>query len=190
LLPLVDRISSVSSEIVSGGTFRTHSGLRATINAWLEDISFRTGMIAGAVVLLVIVAAGAAVAVLSNGSQAASALGSRATATPAAVGAPLTGGAAQPSAVPSSAVPARSAAATPAPARSAAPARGASSTAPETGSGPTRSAAVAAASGAGREGYGLASPAGWRHGFPEGWDRRGWVWGPYHDGPHFGGRWW
>ena len=40
-------ISSVSSEIVSGGTSGTHSGLRATINAWLEDISFRTGMIAG-----------------------------------------------------------------------------------------------------------------------------------------------
>ena len=39
---------------MSGGTFRTHSGLRAVINAWLEDISFRTGMITGAVVLLVI----------------------------------------------------------------------------------------------------------------------------------------
>jgi hypothetical protein len=44
---------------VSGGTFRTHSGLRATINAWLENISFRTGMITGAVVLLAIAAAGA-----------------------------------------------------------------------------------------------------------------------------------
>ena len=56
---------------MSGGTFRTHSGLRAAINAWLEDISFRTGMITGAVVLLVIAAAGAAVAVLGHGGQAA-----------------------------------------------------------------------------------------------------------------------
>jgi hypothetical protein len=86
---------------VSGGTFRTHSGLRATINAWLEDISFRTGMITGAVVLLV----------------------------------------------------------------------------------------IAAASGAGRESYWLASPAGWRHGLPRGWDGRGWAWGPYRGGPHFGGSW-
>ena len=62
---------------MSGGTFRTHSGLRAVINAWLEDISFRTGMITGAVVLLVIAAVGAAVAVLGHSGQAASALGSR-----------------------------------------------------------------------------------------------------------------
>ena len=63
-----------------GGTFRTHSRLRAVINAWLEDISFRTGMITGAVVLLVIAAVGAAAAVLGHGGhggQAASALGSR-----------------------------------------------------------------------------------------------------------------
>jgi hypothetical protein len=144
---------------VSGGTSGTHSGLRATINAWLEDISFRTGMITGAVVLLVIAAAGAAVAILGHGSQAASALGSRATATPATVAAPS----AQPSAAPRSAVPA-------------------------TGSGPA--AAVAAASGASRESYGLASPDGWRHGFPRGWGGRRWVWGPYRGGPHFGGPRW
>ena len=53
--------------------------------------------------------------------------------------------------------------------------------------GPDRSAA---ASGAGRPGYGLASPAGWRHGFPGGWGGRGWVWGPYRGGPHAGGPWW
>ena len=90
---------------MSGGTSGTHSGLRAAINAWLEDISFRTGMITGAVVLLVIAAAGAAVAVLGHGGQVASALSSRATATPATVAAPS----AYPSAVPSSVAPTRSA---------------------------------------------------------------------------------
>ncbi|MFY9648582.1 MAG: hypothetical protein WAK83_30205, partial [Trebonia sp.] len=79
---------------MSGGTFRTHSGLRAVINAWLEDISFRTGMITGAVVLLVIAAVGAAVAVLGHSGQAASALGSRGPASSATIA---------PSAAPSSA---------------------------------------------------------------------------------------
>ena len=76
---------------MSGGTFGTHSGLRATINAWLEDISFRTGMITGAVVLLVIAAACAAVAVLGHGGQAAGALGSRgpATVAPSAAASPV-----------------------------------------------------------------------------------------------------
>jgi pyruvate/2-oxoglutarate dehydrogenase complex dihydrolipoamide acyltransferase (E2) component len=119
-------------------------------------------MIAGAVVLLVVAAVGAAVAVLSHGGQAASALGSRGTANHATVAAPVTGAAAQPSAAPSPAAPA-------------------------TGSG---SAAVTAASGSGREGYGLASPAGWRHGFPSGRGARGRVWGPCRGGPHFGGPWW
>ena len=94
---------------MSGGTFRTHSGLRAVINAWLEDISFRTGMITGAVVLLVIAAVGAAVAVLGHSGQAASALGSRGTASSATVAAPSVGGAAQPPAMPGSATPVRSA---------------------------------------------------------------------------------
>ncbi|MGA9832685.1 MAG: hypothetical protein WBQ71_16325, partial [Trebonia sp.] len=90
---------------MSGGTFRTHSGLRAVINAWLEDISFRTGMITGAVVLLVIAAVGAAVAVLGHSGQAASALGSRGPASSATVAAPSAGGAAQPPAMPGSATP-------------------------------------------------------------------------------------
>ncbi|MGA8465910.1 MAG: hypothetical protein WB688_17225, partial [Trebonia sp.] len=93
---------------MSGGTFRTHSGLRAVINAWLEDISFRTGMITGAVVLLVIAAVGAAVAVLGHSGQAATALGSRSTTSPATVAAPSVGGAAQPPAMPGSATPVRS----------------------------------------------------------------------------------
>ena len=174
---------------MSGGTFRTHSGLRAVINAWLEDISFRTGMIAGVVVLLVVAAAGAAVAVLGHSGQAASALGSRRTASPATAAAPS---AAPSSAAPSSAAPARSARATPSPATPA-PARSAAASAPGTGSPPAAgsgTAAVAAASGASRESYGLASPAGWRHGFP-GWGERGWVWGPYRGGQeHFAGPWW
>jgi hypothetical protein len=174
---------------VSGGTFRTHSGLRATINAWLENISFRTGMITGAVVLLAIAAAGAAVAVLSHGSQAAGALGARGPAMVAPSAAALPVSTPQPPVMPGSATPARSAPATSAPPRSAAavsaPAGGSPSAAPASGSGP-----VAAASGAGREGYGLASPAGWRHGFPPRWGGRRWVWGPDRGGPHFGGPWW
>ncbi|HET6190678.1 MAG TPA: hypothetical protein VFE59_27220 [Trebonia sp.] len=166
---------------MSGGTFRTHSGLRAVINAWLEDISFRTGMITGAVALLVIAAVGAAVAVPGHSGQAASALGSRGPASSATVA---------PSAAPSSAAPARSARATPAPATPA-PARSAAS-APGTGSppaGPAAGSGTAAASGASRESYGPAGPAGWRHGFPPDWGERGWAWGPYRSGPHFGGRW-
>ena len=173
---------------MSGGTFRTHSRLRAVINAWLEDISFRTGMITGAVVLLVIAAVGAAVAVLGDGGQAAGALGSRGPASSATVAAPSTGGAAQPQWAPASATPARSAPA--APARSAvpgAPGNGSPSAVPATGSG---SAVVAAAPSSSRESYRLASPAGWRHGSPLGWGERGWVWGPDRGGPRSGGPWW
>jgi DNA polymerase III subunit gamma/tau len=136
-------------------------------------------MIIGAVALLVVAAAGAAVAVLSHGGQPASALGSRGTANPATVAAPSAGVAAQPTAAPSSAAPARSVRAAPAPATSA----------PATPA-PARSAAVAAASGGSRESYGLASPAGWRHGFPSGWGGRGWVWGSYRGGTYFRGPWW
>jgi hypothetical protein len=175
---------------VSGGTFRTHSGLRAVINAWLEDISFRTGMITGAVVLLVIAAGAVAVTVLGHGGQAAGALGSRgpATVAPSAAASPVS--TAQPPVMPGSATPARSApAASAPPPRSAAavsaPAGGSPSAAPATGSGP-----VAAASGAGREGYGLASPAGWRHGTRLGWGERGWTWGPYRGGTYVRGSWW
>ena len=174
---------------MSGGTFRTHSGLRAVINAWLEDISFRTGMITGAVVLLVIAAAVAAVAVLGRGGQAAGALGSRGPATVAPSAAAFPVGTAQPPVMPGSATPARSVPATSAPSRSAAavsaPAGGSPSAAPATGSGP-----VAAAPGAGRESYGLASPADWRHGTRLGWGERGWTWGPHRGGTHFRGSWW
>jgi hypothetical protein len=167
---------------VSGnGAFGSHSGLRAALNAWLEEISFRTGVIAGAVALVVVAAVGGAVAVFGQSDQAASALGSRSTVAPPTVAAPSAGGAAQPRAAPSSATPSRSAAATPAPARSAA-----AVSAPGTGS----PAAVAAASGSSRESHALAGPAGWRPGLPSGWGARGWVWGPHRGGPHFGGPWW
>ena len=165
-------ISSVSSGIVSGGTSGTHSGLRATINAWLEDISFaRTGMIAGVVVLLLVAAVGAAAALLSHDGQAATALDSRSTTSPATVAAPSVGGAAQPprDARPRDACPVRSG-------RSSA-ARSAGASVPGTGS-PQASPATEIRPG--RSGFRYQPgelpadrPAGWRHGPPLGWGQRG-----------------
>jgi hypothetical protein len=60
----MERLSSVSSDVVNGGDYRmvgSWPGVRAAINARLEEVSFRTGVMAGAVTLLVLSAAVAAV---------------------------------------------------------------------------------------------------------------------------------
>lgn len=165
------------------GEFESHSGLRAAINARLEDISFRTGVFIGSAALVVIAAVGGAIAVLGFGGQPASALGGHGTANPAK---------AAPSSAPSataatrpSAAPARSAPASPHPARTAA------ASAPYTGSpsaGQGGGSQYQAAYGSRREGAGPGSPTGWRYGFPPGPGLRGWGWNPYRGGFHFGGR--
>ena len=63
-MPGIDRLSSVSSGVVNGGGYQTVGswpGIRAAINARLEEVSFRTGVTAGAITLLVFAAAAAAV---------------------------------------------------------------------------------------------------------------------------------
>jgi hypothetical protein len=85
----VGSLSSVSSGVVNGGGYRTVGsgpGIRAAVNARLEEVSFRTGMTAGAVTLLVLAAAVAAVVITvlpSQGSQV-----SRAVTAPVAASAP------------------------------------------------------------------------------------------------------
>jgi len=68
----IGHLSSVSSGVVNGGDDRTagsRPGIRATINARLEEVSFRTGVVAGAATLLVIAAAAAAVVITVLPSQ-------------------------------------------------------------------------------------------------------------------------
>src|ERR1700761_1513389 len=85
----IDRLSSVSSGVVYGGDQRTAGswpGIRAAINARLEEVSFRTGVMTGAVTLLAlaaVAAAGVLTVTPSPGSPVASAAG-----TPAAVSSP------------------------------------------------------------------------------------------------------
>ena len=99
----IGHLSSVSSGVVNGGDDRTagsRPGIRATINARLEEVSFRTGIAAGAATLLVVAAAAAAVVITvlpSQGSPVNRAAGAPAAASsPAAPSAPAT----VPSAVP------------------------------------------------------------------------------------------
>jgi len=85
----IDRLSSVSSGVVYGGDHRTASswpGVRAAINARLEEVSFRKGMMTGAITLLVLTAAAAALVLTvtpSHGSPVNGAAG-----TPAAASSP------------------------------------------------------------------------------------------------------
>ena len=85
----IDRLSSVSSGVVYGGDHQTAGswpGIRAAINARLEEVSFRKGMMTGAITLLVLTAAAAALVLTvtpSHGSPVNGAAG-----TPAAASAP------------------------------------------------------------------------------------------------------
>jgi hypothetical protein len=68
----IDRLSSVSSGVVYGGDHRTAGswpGVRAAINARLEEVSFRTGMMTGAIAFLALAAATAAVVLTVMPSQ-------------------------------------------------------------------------------------------------------------------------
>lgn len=87
----VERLSSVSSGVVSGGdyrAFRAGRGMRAAVNAWLEEISFRAGVTAAAIFVPVLAAVTVTVVLVtgpSHGSPVASMEHSR-----AAVGSPVT----------------------------------------------------------------------------------------------------
>ena len=68
----IERLSSVSSDVVNGGDYPTVGswpGVRAAINARLEEVSFRIGVTAGAITLLVLSAAVAAVVITVMPSQ-------------------------------------------------------------------------------------------------------------------------
>jgi hypothetical protein len=86
--------------VIAGGyrRARAHSRLRAAVNARLEEISFRTGLITatiGLVALSAIAAAGVYAATLSLGSQAVAAAGAL-SAAGAPIAAPATTASAQP----------------------------------------------------------------------------------------------
>jgi hypothetical protein len=108
-MPGIDRLSSVSSGVVNGGDYQTVGswpGIRAAINARLEEVSFRTGVTAGAITLLVLAAATAAVVLTvmpSSGSAVNRAVAVSATLCPpvAATLSPPVAAAAVPVAVPS-----------------------------------------------------------------------------------------
>ena len=106
-MPGIGGLSSVSSGVVNGGDYQTVGswpGLRAAINARLEEVSFRTGVTAGAITLLVLAAATAAV-VLTVMPSSGSAV-NRAVAVSATLSPPVAA-AAVPVAVPSLRPPAR-----------------------------------------------------------------------------------
>lgn len=68
----IERLPSVSSDVVNGGdhpTVGSWPGVRAAINARLEEVSFRVGATAGAIALLVLSAAVAAVVITVMPSQ-------------------------------------------------------------------------------------------------------------------------
>jgi hypothetical protein len=176
---------------VSGtGAFR----LKAGINAWLEEISFRAGMIAGAVILVAVAAVGAIVAVLAGSGHAAGAPDALGTANSAAV-APAASRAAHQHGTPSPGTRARSA---PAATSRSAPAGGTHPSA--SGSGPAGAGAGAVDTPGGTTAddaaphgrlSGPVVPASGRvggglgHSFPPGWAPREGAWGPSLGGPHF-----
>jgi hypothetical protein len=158
---------------VNGGTQRavgSWPGLRTAINARLEEVSFRTGATAGAVTLLVLAAATAAIVLTVMPSQ-----GSpvhRAAAGPAATSAPAAA-AVTPAAAPTLRAPGRKpVGASPlpsAPAAGAQPATQAGQTAQDTGSGPQGEAA----------GETSGTRAGWQGGQGGRWHgRRIGTWAP------------
>ena len=72
ILPSVDRPLSVSCDLVNGGKHRTAgpwSGIRTAINARLEEVSFRTGLITGAITLVTLAVATAAVMITTMPSS-------------------------------------------------------------------------------------------------------------------------
>ena len=100
-MPGIDRLSSVSSGVVNGSDYQavgSWPGIRAAINARLEEVSFRTGVMAGAITFLVLAAATAAV-VLTVMPSSGSAV-NRATGAPAPLSSPVAA-AAVPMAAPS-----------------------------------------------------------------------------------------
>ena len=89
-MPGIGGLSSVSSGVVNGGDYQTVGswpGIRAAINARLEEVSFRTGVTAGAITLLVLAAATAAV-VLTVMPSSGSAV-NRAAGVPATLSSPV-----------------------------------------------------------------------------------------------------
>lgn len=72
ILPSVDRPLSVSCDLVNGGKHRTAgpwSGIRTAINVRLEEVSFRKGVIAGAITLVTLAAATAVVMITAMPSS-------------------------------------------------------------------------------------------------------------------------
>lgn len=69
---VIERLSSVSCDLVNGGDHPTAGawpGIRAAVNTRLEEVSFRTGLMAGAATLLVLAGAAAAVVLTMMPSQ-------------------------------------------------------------------------------------------------------------------------
>jgi hypothetical protein len=169
----IGSVSSVSSDVVNGGTQRavgSWPGIRTAVNARLEEVSFRTGVTAGAVTLLVLAAATAAVVLTVMPSQGSPA--NRAAAAPAAASAPVAA-AVTPAAAPTPRTPGRQpveASAPPsAPPAGTRPAAQAGQTSPDTGSSPQEAAA----------GGNPGPRAGWQAGHGGHWHgRRTRAWAP------------